>query len=239
MDIFLIAILSLVASGVGTITGFGSATIMVPLLLFAYSLPETLLLSGIVHWFGNLWKIGFFWSGIRFKLILSFGIPGLILTWFGASLVGNISQEILTPILGATLMLYTIFIYFNQSYKLPANNFVAFSGGAISGFMCGILGVGGAIRGALLSAFDLPKAVYIATAGFIGLIIDTGRLIRYVTDGTTISSLPLWSIPIFITASFIGALLAKQVVDKIPQQKFRLVVMVFLFAVALRYIFVG
>lgn len=239
MDIFLIAILSLVAGGVGTITGFGTATIMVPMLLFTYSLPETLLLSGIVHWFGNLWKIGFFWGGIRWKLILSFGIPGLLLTWIGASLVYSISQEALAPILGISLMLYTVFIYFNQSFKLPANNFVAFSGGAISGFMCGIFGVGGAIRGAFLSAFDLPKAVYIATAGFIGLIIDSGRLIRYLIEGTTISSLPLWSLPMFVAASFVGALLAKQVVDKIPQQKFRLVVMAFLFAVALRYIFLG
>jgi hypothetical protein len=239
MEILLIAILSLIAGGVGTLTGFGTATIMVPVLLLTYTLPETLLLSGVVHWFGNLWKIGLFWSGLRWRLILMFGLPGLIFTWLGASLVYSTSEDILAPLLGTSLMLYTVFIFFNQSFKLPATNKVAAFGGAISGFMCGIFGVGGAIRGAFLSAFNLPKAVYISTAGFIGLIIDTGRLSRYILEGTTINSVPLWSLIIFVGASFVGALIAKRLIDKIPQQQFRLVVMVFLFAVAIRYIFFG
>jgi len=239
MEVLLIAVLSLVAGGVGTLTGFGTATIMVPVLLLAYSLPETLLLSGMVHWFGNLWKIGFFWSGLRWRLILTFGIPGLLFTWIGASLVYSISQAILAPVLGGFLMLYTIFIFFNQSFRLPATNKIAVLGGIISGFMCGIFGVGGAIRGAFLSAFNLPKAVYISTAGCIGLIIDTGRLTRYLLEGTTVTSVPLWSLAVFVGASFVGALIAKRLVDRIPQQQFRVVVMVFLFAVAIRYIFLN
>jgi len=236
MEVLLIAILSFIAGGIGTLTGFGTATIMVPVLLLSYSLPETLLLSGIVHWFGNFWKISLFWKGFRWRLILAFGIPGLIFTWIGASLVYNISQDILAPLLGMSLMLYTIFIFFNQSFKLPATNKIAVLGGSISGFMCGIFGVGGAIRSAFLSAFNLPKAVFISTAGFIGLIIDTGRLSRYLIEGTTITSLPIWSLLVFIGASFLGALIAKKIVNKIPQQQFRLIVMVFLFAIAIRYI---
>lgn len=239
MDIVLITLLSLIAGGVGTLTGFGTATIMVPALLLAYSLPETLLLSGIVHWFGNLWKIGLFWSGIRWRLILLFGIPGLVLTWFGASLVYQLDVNIIMPLLGIFLMAYSVFIFFNRHFTVPATNTTAVLGGGLSGFMCGIFGVGGAIRSAFLSVFNLPKEIYIATAGFIGLIIDSGRLIRYAIEGTTVTSVPLWSLPLFIGASFIGALIAKQLVDRIPQQQFRLVVMVFLFAVAVRYIFVA
>lgn len=239
MDIALITLLSLIAGGIGTLTGFGTATIMVPALLLAYSLPETLLLSGVVHWFGNLWKIGFFWSGVRWRLILSFGIPGLILTWVGASLVYQLDTNVIMPLLGIFLMMYTVFIFFNRHFTVPATSTTAILGGALSGFMCGIFGVGGAIRSAFLSVFNLPKEVYIATAGFIGLIIDSGRLVRYVIEGTTISSLPLWSLPLFVGASFIGALIAKRLVDRIPQQQFRLMVMVFLFVVAVRYIVIG
>lgn len=239
MDIFLITLLIFVAGGVGTLTGFGTATIMVPVLLLSYSLPETLLLAGIVHWFGNLWKIGLFRSGLNWRLILMFGIPGLVLSWFGASLVFSVDETILTPVLGVMLVLYTLFVFFNQSFKLPANNVVAIIGGGLSGFMAGIFGVGGAVRSAFLSAFDLPKAVYIATVGVIGLIIDSGRLIRYFIEGTTVSSLPLWSISIFIVASFLGALLAKQVVEMIPQRKFRLMIMMFLFVMAVWYVFWG
>jgi hypothetical protein len=56
MDIALIALVTLIASAVGTLTGFGSSTIMVPARVLFDPLPQTLLLVGIVHWFGDIWK---------------------------------------------------------------------------------------------------------------------------------------------------------------------------------------
>jgi uncharacterized protein len=57
MDIVLIAVLTLLASTVGTMTGFGTSTIMVPVLASFLALPQVLLLVGVIHWFGNLWKM--------------------------------------------------------------------------------------------------------------------------------------------------------------------------------------
>jgi uncharacterized protein len=47
MDIALIAALTLVASAVGTLTGFGTSTIMVPVLASFLPVPQVLLLVGI------------------------------------------------------------------------------------------------------------------------------------------------------------------------------------------------
>ena len=38
-------------------------------------------------------------------------------------------------------------------------------GGALLGFLAGTFGIGVSVRGTFLTAFDLPKAVYISTAG--------------------------------------------------------------------------
>ena len=78
IPILLLTMLSLFASSVGTLTGFGTSTIMVPVLLLRYSLPETLLFVGVIHWFGDIWKMIFFKKGIRWNLILGFGVPGII-----------------------------------------------------------------------------------------------------------------------------------------------------------------
>ena len=64
-EILFISILTFIASIVGTVTGFGTSTIMVPALLFFYPLPQVLLLVGIVHFAGNIWKMIFFHSGLR------------------------------------------------------------------------------------------------------------------------------------------------------------------------------
>jgi len=65
MEILYITLITILAGGVGTLTGFGTSTIMVPILLFFLPLPQTLLLVGIIHWFGDIWKM--FFSGKGFS----------------------------------------------------------------------------------------------------------------------------------------------------------------------------
>ena len=83
-------------------------------------------------------------------------------------------------------------------------------------------------------AFDLPKEVYITTAGAIALIIDTTRLTKYVSEGVQLERLLLWGLTVFIPASFLGARIGKSVVDKIPQEHFRKVVAVFLLLIGIK-----
>jgi len=110
-------------------------------------------------------------------------------------------------------------------------------GGALSGFFAGVFGMGGAVRGISLSAFDLPKAIYLATAGAIALAIGTFRLITYVREGTQLNPLLSWAMLLFIPASFVGAWIAKRFINRIPQQYFRKILVVFLFLVGLRLLF--
>jgi uncharacterized membrane protein YfcA len=209
---------------------------MVPVLLNWYSLPQTLLFVGIVHWFGNLWKLILFKRGFRWKLVLSFGIPGIAATYIGASLVFDISSSILSKILGAFLIAYVVYLFVKQTFRIKPSLFTGACGGALSGFFAGLFGIGGAVRGMFLTVFDLPKEVYISTAGAIALIIDTTRLTTYVWKGAQLEKLLLWGLIVFIPASFLGARIAKSVVDKIPQEHFRKVIAAFLFLVGLKLI---
>lgn len=117
----------------------------------------------------------------------------------------------------------------NPAFAFKQNALTATTGGALSGFFAGIFGVGGAIRSAFLAAFDLPKAVYIATAGAIGFAIDTARIGTYLAEGAVLPHYLLWGLLLFIPASFVGAHGAKTIVDRIPQKQFRMIVALFLF----------
>ena len=83
MDLPLIGALTLVASAVGTLTGFGTSSIMVPVLVSFYPLPQTLFPVGIIHWFGDIWKMLLFRSGVRWRLVLLFGGAGIVATVLG------------------------------------------------------------------------------------------------------------------------------------------------------------
>lgn len=236
MEIPLILGMVIVASCVGTMTGFGTSTIMVPLLLFFYPMPQTLLFVGIIHWFGNVWKLILFRKGFQWKLILSFGIPGIAATFLGASLVFSISGIILSRILGTFLVCYVMYLFLRSSFKIKPSLFASACGGTLSGFLAGVFGIGGAIRGLFLTAFDLPKEVYIATAGAIALIIDTTRLTTYFVKGARLGTLLLWGLLVFIPASFLGAKISQSIVNRIPQEHFRKVVAVFLLLVGIKLI---
>jgi uncharacterized protein len=234
IELSLILILVFVASAIGTITGFGLSTVMIPVMVLFYPLPETLLFVGAIHWFNDLWKLLLFREGVHWKLILAFGVPGILATILGARLIFTLPGTVLHRILGVFLIGYVAFLFVRGAFRVPQNTWTAALGGALSGFFAGFFGIGGAIRAMFLSAFDLPKAVFLATAGAIALAIDTPRLATYIRQGAWIEPLLFWGLILFIPTSFLGARFGKELLDRIPQQHFRKVVAAFLFIIGLR-----
>jgi uncharacterized membrane protein YfcA len=236
METFYIASLTLVAATIGTVTGFGTSTLMIPVLAIFFPPVEAIFLVAIIHWFGDIWKVTLFRKGLNFRLLLLFGVVGLATSYLGAFVSLGANEQVLLRVLGAFLAGYALLLIFQSKFKIPAGNLTALSGGALSGFFAGMFGIGGAIRSMFLSTFDLPKAVFIATAGAIGLLVDSTRIITYFTGGATMPKELWWGLLLFIPISFIGAQIAKKIVDKIPQDKFRIVVAIFLFAIGLKLI---
>lgn len=219
-----ILLLTLLAAFFGTTTGFGTSTIMVSVLAIWFPLPEVLLFVGVIHWFGDIWKIYFFKKGINWKLILLFGIPGILASYLGAYLPISLEPNMLKKFLAIFLLLYTILIFYKPHWKISDSNRNALLGGSLSGFFAGIFGIGGAIRGAFLNAYNLPKSIYIFTSGMIGLFIDTSRLAGYYQSGTKLNNLDFSLLYLAIPVSLLGAYFAKRIVDKISQRHFRYVV---------------
>lgn len=219
-------------------TGFGTSTIMVPILSLFFPIPETLLFVGIIHWFGDIWKMVFFKKGWNLKLILLFGIPGIIASFWAAKLPLTLPEILLQRSLGAFLILYVAFLFYKPNWKLKASNPSALIGGTLSGFFAGIFGVGGAIRSTFLTAFDLPKSIFLFTSGVIGFLVDSSRLTQYFLSDIQLSQLLLSSVLLSILVSLLGAYLAKKLVNKIPQDKFRQFIAIALLLVGLRYLFI-
>lgn len=236
MEIFILILFIFIASAIGTMTSFGTSTFMVPILGFFYPLNVTLLFTGIIHWFGNIWRILFFRLGRHWKLILLFAIPGIIASYFGAMLILNIPEALLSRLLGIFFILYVIFLFKNKDWKISTNKFTAIIGGLLSGFSSGIFGVGGAIRAAFLSAYNLKKEVFFFTAAMIGIFIDSGRVIKYLLDGITLNNNLLITLALAIPVSFLGGYVGKKMSDKIPQESFRNVIAFALFLMAIKYI---
>jgi uncharacterized membrane protein YfcA len=228
MQTILLCLLTLAASGIGTATGFGTSTVMIPVLTLFIPMPIALLFVGIVHLCGDVWKVLLFMRGLDWKLILGFGLSGIAASFLGASLSLNSQGLPLKRILGGFLILYVACLFLKREWALPKKNSTAICGGLLSGIFAGFFGVGGAVRGAFLTAFNLPKEVYIFTSGLIALFIDVTRVSRYLWGGIRLEQHLLLALVICIPSSFVGAYVAKRFLDRLPQKNFRVFVGVFL-----------
>ena len=96
MIIFYISVLVFVASLIGTLTGFGTSTVMIPVLLMFFPPAEAISLMAIIHWFGNVWKVALFYAGFDIRLFALFLIIrpkfniaiGNVTALFGGALSG-------------------------------------------------------------------------------------------------------------------------------------------------------
>ncbi len=231
-------ILAFISEVIGTIAGFGSSTIFLPLSLFFVDFKTALILVAFFHIFGNLGRITFFKHGLNKKLILIFGVPSVILTIVGALLVNYIPQNLLKLVLGIFLLIFSISSIVKPDFKFRSSNKNAVIGGALSGFLAGLIGTGGALRGAFLTAFNLEKNVYIATAAVIALVVDITRIPIYFGNGFLEPQFYLY-IPLLFIIAIAGSYTGKKIVNKIPQSSFRKFVLTVIAIISLKFIYDG
>ncbi len=226
------------AEVLGTVAGFGSSTIFLPLALFFVDFRTALVLVALFHIFGNLGRIAFFRHGLSKKMLMLFGVPSVVLTAIGALLVSYIHQDALKLVLGAFLLLFSLGSLARPGFNFRPTKENAVAGGAVSGFFAGLIGTGGALRAAFLNAFGLKKGVYIATAAAIALAVDVTRVPIYFGSGF-LSPEFYWHIPLLLIVALAGSYTGRKVVDKIPQKIFRKVVLVAIAAISLKLVYDG
>jgi uncharacterized membrane protein YfcA len=228
-------ILAIGSELLGTIAGFGSSTVFLPLALLFFDFRTALILVAIFHIFGNLARLNFFKSGLDKKLLIKFGVPSVILTIAGALLVNQLPQDALKGILGLFLLVFGIFSLLGKVPVVkPTPLRIALAGGS-SGFLAGLIGTGGALRGATLNAFGVAKVRYIATAAAIALAVDVTRIPIYFSQGF-LTPEHYWYIPLLFVAAIIGSLIGKKIIERVPQKRFKVVVLVAITLVGAKFL---
>ncbi len=225
MEIYLILASALLAEIIGTMAGFGSSTIFLPMALLFLDFNIALVLTAFLHLFGNLGRLAFFKKGINAKLAVMFGIPSIMLAIIGAYMVSLINTSILKAVLGLFLMAYAAYSLKFKDIKFKPEMKLAVVGGSLSGFLAGLIGTGGALRGAFLNSFGLEKAAYIATAALIALAVDATRIPIYIINGLLPQAYYAY-LPALCVIAFAGSFIGKSIVSRIEQQTFRKIVFI-------------
>jgi len=221
--IILFLLLALVAEVLGTVGGFGSSLFFVPLAGYFLDFHSVLGITGVFHVASNLSKIILFKKGVDKKLILTMGIPALLFVGLGALLSKYINVSVAEMIMACFLIILSSTLLIKEiTIKPTLTN--AISGGILSGFLAGLIGTGGAIRGLTLTAFNLEQQAFIATSAIIDLGVDGTRSIIYAFNGY-VHLHDLYLILLLFIVSFIGTWIGKILLNHVSEKIFKRIVL--------------
>lgn len=248
-----VAVISLVAFLVSILTffsGFGLGTILTPVFMLFFPVEIAIALTGVVHFFNNLFKLFLVGRHANRQVLLRFGIPAVAAAFLGSYLLIHIvdwkplfdyrlfgNTFVVYPVKFIVSLLLIIFAsldlipYFGRlqfgKEKLPL-------GGLFSGFFGGLSGNQGALRSAFLIRAGLSKEAFIGTAVVVSTFVDFTRLSVYSSrlslDTLTENKIVILSATLSAMA---GAFLGNKLLKKITLKSLQIFVAVMVILIAI------
>jgi len=250
MDIVLISMTALFASGLTLFSGFGLGTLLMPIVAIFFPIEVAVAITAIVHLANNLFKLALLGRYADWTVVKRFGLPALAAAFIGALVLTWLAdlaplyryqlggRDFSISLVKAIVGLLILGFVFIELFKIFSG--VAFSkkylplGGLVSGFFGGLSGHQGAFRSMFLIKAGLSKEAFIATGVTMAVLVDVARLSIYGWDLRLEASNVQW--PLVFAASlsaFLGAFIGRQLIEKMTIQRIQQAVSCLLVIVAL------
>jgi uncharacterized protein len=228
--LWLFILLAVIAEIIGTLGGFGSSLLFVPIASLFLDFHSVLGVTALFHVSSNISKITLFKNAFDKKLALTIGIPSVLFVTAGAFLTRYLNTDLLETILAFFLIAISAVLFLARKIAVKPNTLNAIVGGSLSGFAAGLLGTGGAIRGLTMAAFNLPKELFIITSAVIDLAIDLSRSFVYLSNGY-IHQHDLYLVLILIAVGFAGSWTGKKILNYVSEKQFRSFALLLIFVI--------
>ena len=236
MDVLVIAVSALIASGLTLFSGFGLGTILTPVFALFFPVATAVAMTAVVHLANNLFKIGLVGRDASWPVVMRFGLPAALAAVLGAGALATVSglapwhvyewlgrTHAITPVKAVIGVVIAAFALLELS---PTFARLAFSprwlavGGLISGFFGGLSGNQGALRSAFLVKAGLSKESYVGTSAVCAVVVDVTRLLVYglawlASGAQALDSHARFTVAVATLSAFAGAYAGKRLLKKV------------------------
>ena len=232
MEIIIISITAFFVAILTFFSGFGLGTILTPIFMIFFPVDLAIGLTGIVHFFNNIFKLILVGKNADKTVLLRFGVPAVLAAILGSWLLLNISD--LEPLFSYEMfgknfeifpvkfIISILLIIFASIDLIPYFNKLQFGkeklpiGGVLSGFFGGLSGNQGALRSAFLIKAGLTKEAFVGTAVVVSIFVDFTRLSIYATRFSKAGLIDNLTLVICATLSaIIGAYIGNKLLKKV------------------------
>ena len=253
MEYIIICLAALLGSGLTLFSGFGLGTILVPVFGLFFPIEIAIMLTAIVHFLNNIFKLFLLGNKANFHVVLRFGIPAILFAFLGAYVLSKLTtmQPLFDYIIGKhtfyimpiKLIIGMVLLFFSLMEIIPKLAKLQFDkkylplGGILSGFFGGLSGNQGALRAAFLIRSNLSPQTYIATGVVIACMIDIARLSVYTTTDiqNLHNKLDYTLLTLATLSAFTGAYFGNKLLKKVTIKRLQnlVAILLIIFAVLL------
>lgn len=250
MEIFIISGVAFFVAILTFFSGFGLGTILTPVFMIFFPVELAIGLTGVVHFFNNMFKLLLVGRNADKDVLFRFGIPAVVAALLGSWVLLNIPDT--SPLFSYTLwgstfevfpmkfIISILLIIFASMDLIPYFNQLQFGrsklpiGGALSGFFGGLSGNQGALRSAFLIKAGLSKEAFIGTAVVVSTFVDFTRLSVYATRFTSAGWNENLTVVICATlAGIMGSFIGNKLLKKVTLHFLKVTVAILLILVSI------
>lgn len=211
------------ASTLAAVAGFGGAAVLMPMLVLMFGVREAIPILTVAQLIANASRVWFNRHELELPVVGWFALGGVPTALIGGFLFAAAPVSFLIRLLGLFLIVTVVYRHVGKpsALRLPLRGF-AFLGAVLS-FLSALLGSIGPIMIPFFLAYGLVKGSLIGTEALATVVMHVTKLVAYrrvsvLTFDSIVIGLGLGSI--MILGSFVG----KQILDRLPERLFILLI---------------
>jgi len=218
----LVLAVGFVAGTVSGIVGTGATVILLPVLVIVFGPREAVPIMAIVALMSNFAKITSWWREVDWRACAAYSVTGIPAAALGARTLLVLPSHAVDISIGIFLIAMVPVRHWLARHELEANLWHLAIGGAVIGYLTGIVVSTGPLSVPLFLFYGLAKGAFLATEAASSLGLYLSKSVTFERFGALTPDVAIKGL-IAGSSLMFGAFIAKRFVLKLEPDLFRLI----------------
>ena len=222
MGFLFVLIVGLIAGTISGIVGTGSSIMLMPVLVYQYGPKQAVPIMAVAAVLANLSRILAWWREVDWRACAAYSVTGIPAAALGARTLLALPSHAVDVSIGVFLIAMVPVRHWLARHELKANLWHLAIGGAVIGYITGIVASTGPLSVPLFLFYGLTKGAFLATEAASSLGLYLSKSVTFERFGALTTDLVVKGL-IAGSSLMFGAFIAKRFVLHLKPDAFRII----------------
>ena len=222
MNLLFVLTVGLLAGTISGIVGTGSSIMLMPVLVYQYGPKQAVPIMAVAAVMANFSRILAWWREVDWRACAAYSLTGIPAAALGARTLLALPSHVVDISIGLFLIAMVPVRHWLAKHQLKAQLWHLAIGGAVIGYLTGIVVSTGPLSVPLFLFYGLTKGAFLATEAASSLGLYVSKSVTFQQFGALTGEVALQGL-IAGSSLMAGAFIAKRFVLRLEPEVFRLV----------------